>query len=162
MDHLKFDPHWFPLMASLCITLQIDILRLWTWHQLLTAWDEGRDLQKVVEQLPRRSFFGAFIREYSWCAAMSMFVCFCLFHLWFCQMFTLFPTAKQHLDIFCFLLHLCCFRCFCEQLLESYLWVSPRTSCYWRCKPWMQGQDNLTNKKQDKSSRRTQGGKTKH
>lgn len=62
---------WSPLISTHGITLQIDILRLWTWHQLLTAWDEGRDLQKVVEKLPRRSFFGAFIREYySWILVM--------------------------------------------------------------------------------------------
>ena len=149
-------------MASLCIFLQIDILRLWTWHQLLTAWDEGRDLQRKVVESCDEGHFSALsfvMRGNVYCSFVS--VCFCLFHLWVCQMFALFPTAKQHLDIFCFLLHLCCFRCFCEQLLESYLWVSPRTSCYWRCKPWMQGQDNLTNKKQHKSSRRIQGDKTK-
>ena len=152
-----------------------------SWHHYAslyrsTSWDSGHGISfwqpetKVVtsRKLWNSCHGGRFsvlsfvnTRDARQCLCSFVSVCFCLFHLWFCQMFTLFPTAKQHLDIFCFLLHLCCFRCFCEQLLESYLWVSPRTSCYWRCKPWMQGQDNLTNKKQHKSSRRIQGDKTK-
>ena len=72
---------WSPLISTHGITMHHFTDRHPETLDMASASDSlrrSRDLQKVVVKLPRRLFFRAFIREYSWCTAMS-FVCFCLF-----------------------------------------------------------------------------------
>ena len=146
-----------------------------TWHHYAsfyrsTSWDSGHGISfwqpetKVVTssgKLWKVATKVIFRRFHSWCAAMfivrlflSVSVCF------ICGFAKCLLCFQLRNNIWIFSVFFCIWDFF-EHVLESYLWVSPRTSCYWRCKPWMQGQDNLTNKKQHKSSRRIQGDKTK-